>query len=363
MDIVARLGVFIELFDARGATPGPVLLIGADGMGKATLAMTVSNESDVGFLELDAATIERDGDLTKLLLNIKEKQVLLLTNIQLLRKKHIRRLRRVMQESSDEVVIGSGRWQRTHIAGIDPFTFIATCPRRSDCPGELLADFSLALIFQPYSFLELEALAKSIGETARISLEPGAAALIARSCDGRPANVESILRRVARAINRDTLTEEDVVQALTAFGIPMRPESYPDGVASVENLSGQDFEKLIAVLLAKMGFQTEMTKTTGDGGIDIIARLDKPILGGRYLFQCKRFAQDNLVGASTVRDFCGAVTADRPAKGIFITTSNFTVQAREFGERAGIELIEGILLEKLLAEYRVMDSSEVVGPA
>ena len=56
-DIVVRLRAFIELFAARGATPGPILLIGADGMGKATLATTVANERDVGFQELDAATI------------------------------------------------------------------------------------------------------------------------------------------------------------------------------------------------------------------------------------------------------------------------------------------------------------------
>jgi restriction system protein len=100
-----------------------------------------------------------------------------------------------------------------------------------------------------------------------------------------------------------------------------------------------------------MGFQTEMTKTSGDGGIDIIAVLDKPIFGGRYLFQCKRFAPDNLVGSPTVRDFYGAVTADRAVKGILITTSDFTVQAQEFGRRVGVELVSMNQLKRLLLEY------------
>jgi restriction system protein len=83
--------------------------------------------------------------------------------------------------------------------------------------------------------------------------------------------------------------------------------------------------------------------------------LDKPIYGGRYLFQCKRFAPDNLIGAPTVRDFYGAVTADRAVKGVFITTSDFTLQAREFGERVGVELINLPQLRKLFIEYGIAE--------
>jgi restriction system protein len=124
-----------------------------------------------------------------------------------------------------------------------------------------------------------------------------------------------------------------------------------DELASLEVLSGVEFERLVTTLLARMEFRAEMTKSTGDGGIDIVAVLDKPILGGKYLFQCKRYAPDNLVGASTVRDFYGAVTADKAVKGIIITTSDFTAQAREFAERVGLELINLERLQNLFAQY------------
>jgi restriction system protein len=101
-----------------------------------------------------------------------------------------------------------------------------------------------------------------------------------------------------------------------------------------------------------MGFRTQVTKASGDGGIDIVAVLDKPITGGRYLFQCKRFAPDSLIGAPIIREFYGAVSADKKAnKGILITTSGFTVQAKEFAGEVGIELIDGQGLGNLLAEY------------
>jgi hypothetical protein len=51
------------------------------------------------------------------------------------------------------------------------------------------------------------------------------------------------------------------------------------------------------------------------------------------------------VGAPEIRDFCGAVVVDRAIKGVFITTSDFTAQAKEFAAQTGIELIN---LSKLL---------------
>lgn len=143
-----------------------------------------------------------------------------------------------------------------------------------------------------------------------------------------------------------------------AFGTTVRLDGPHSEVERISGLSGQEFESLISGLLTRMGFQAEMTRTTGDGGIDIIAILDKPIVGGRYLFQCKRFAPENLVGAPTVRDFYGAVTADRAVKGAFITTSSYTAQAREFAEKAGVELIDLTQLEKLFLEYGLVAQKE-----
>jgi restriction system protein len=59
-----------------------------------------------------------------------------------------------------------------------------------------------------------------------------------------------------------------------------------------------------------------------------------------------------------VRDFYGAVTADGAVKGVFITTSSYTAQALEFGERAGVELIDLRQLERLLVEYGATDPTD-----
>jgi Holliday junction resolvasome RuvABC ATP-dependent DNA helicase subunit len=352
-EAVARLKAFTELFASSSATPGHILLTGETGMGQSTIARAVSNDCGGAFSELSAESFEVPGDFTALVTNFRKGQVLLLSDLQLLRKLFVGRLRTVMRDSKLTISIGQGPAIRNHVMEIPPFTLIATCPRKSDCPADLLDEFSLILSLKPYSMDELHALAISIGKGSGISLEPKAAELVAKVSDGKPGRVASILRRLSKAINKTEVTEEDVSRAFKGFGIAVRSDTSPDGVGRVRDLSGVDFESLIMGLLTRMGFHAEMTRTTGDGGIDIIAMLDKPIVGGRYLFQCKRFAPENMVGAPTVRDFYGAVTADRAAKGIFITTSSFTPQAREFAEKAGVELIDLRQLEKLFLEYGV----------
>jgi hypothetical protein len=50
---------------------------------------------------------------------------------------------------------------------------------------------------------------------------------------------------------------------------------------------GQDLEALMKRLLTAMGLETTATKTTGDGGIDLIAVSESPIFSGTYIVQCK----------------------------------------------------------------------------
>lgn len=46
-------------------------------------------------------------------------------------------------------------------------------------------------------------------------------------------------------------------------------------------ISPIDFEKLTQTVLNSMGLVAELTKKTGDGGIDIIAYNKQPVIGGK----------------------------------------------------------------------------------
>ena len=93
---------------------------------------------------------------------------------------------------------------------------------------------------------------------------------------------------------------------------------------------------------------------SGDGGVDGV--IDQDPLGVDQIYvQAKRYGEGNNIGASSIRDFFGALSLKKAHKGIFVTTSAFSPSAietaRELGTR--IVLIDGIQLAKLMIRYNV----------
>jgi hypothetical protein len=114
---------------------------------------------------------------------------------------------------------------------------------------------------------------------------------------------------------------------------------------------GIELEQTAAKLLSTLGLQASTTNVTGDGGIDVVAYSESPIFAGKYIIQCKDWA--NPVGEPVVRDLFGVILSEGANKGIIITTGEFTSAARRFAEGKPIELIDGDGLRELLNRHDV----------
>lgn len=115
------------------------------------------------------------------------------------------------------------------------------------------------------------------------------------------------------------------------------------------------FEKLAQRLLRECGFsEVEVTKKSGDGGIDGTGKLRiNGIFSFNVAFQCKRFKGP--VGAPQIRDFRGSLGTNIE-KGVLITTGYFTREAKEEASSEGkrlIDLMDGEELINKLAEYGI----------
>lgn len=119
---------------------------------------------------------------------------------------------------------------------------------------------------------------------------------------------------------------------------------------------GRSLEEQTLLLVKMMGFRATTTKKTHDGGIDIIAFSDDPIIKGKYIIQCKDYSGP--VGEPPIRDLYGVVQSERANKGILITTSTFTKAARDFASGKPIELIDGNQFKKLLSQYGIEEFIE-----
>lgn len=117
-------------------------------------------------------------------------------------------------------------------------------------------------------------------------------------------------------------------------------------------MSPSAFERLTQRLLREADFRdVTVLGKSGDGGLDGVGDLRISLVSFPVYFQCKRYR--DAVGASAVRDFRGAM-AGRGEKGLLITTSTFTREARQEATRDGappIELVSGHELADLLKKY------------
>lgn len=151
----------------------------------------------------------------------------------------------------------------------------------------------------------------------------------------------------------DGVTPEEDLERAHAV---LRRELAAELINSIKRCSPAFFENLVIQLLLKMGYGGSRQEAgravgrSGDGGIDGILNEDRLGLDAIYL-QAKRW--DGSVGRPEIQKFVGALAGQRASKGVFITTSVFTQDAKEYAERSQyrVVLIDGARLSDLMIEH------------
>jgi restriction system protein len=118
------------------------------------------------------------------------------------------------------------------------------------------------------------------------------------------------------------------------------------------------FERVVLDLLIAMGYggsRTEsgwVTKRTGDEGIDGVINEDRLGLSQVHI-QAKKWKGS--VGRKEIQSFVGALAGQQAHKGVFITTGDFTSEARAYAKNLAqkIILIDGHRLAELMIDHGV----------
>ena len=93
---------------------------------------------------------------------------------------------------------------------------------------------------------------------------------------------------------------------------------------------------------------------SGDGGVDGL--IDQDTLGLDCVYvQAKRYSTGNNIGSGAIRDFFGGLDRLRATKGVFVTTSDFSKEARQTATQLSkrIVLINGFGLADLMVRFNV----------
>jgi restriction system protein len=121
----------------------------------------------------------------------------------------------------------------------------------------------------------------------------------------------------------------------------------------LRDMHAKAFEEMIGALLVKLGFEVEVTKYSGDGGIDVRGTL---AVGGvirtRMAVQVKKWKPN--VQTPEVQKVRGSLGTHE--QGLIITTSDFSAGAREEAQRPNavpVALMNGHELVELLIENEI----------
>lgn len=133
----------------------------------------------------------------------------------------------------------------------------------------------------------------------------------------------------------------------------------------IKTVSPSRFEGLVVELLLKMGYggtqedAGQVVGKSGDGGIDGIINEDRLGLDVIYI-QAKRWEAD--VGRPEIQKFVGALAGNKANKGVFITSSGFTKEAKGYASQVNhrVILIDGPMLAELMMDYDLGVSTKEV---
>jgi restriction system protein len=168
---------------------------------------------------------------------------------------------------------------------------------------------------------------------------------------------------------RATMTESAAVVDADASIDPI--EQIEEGIARVgaevvdallTRLRSSDpgfFVEAVVIVLLAMGYGGTVLRGkriggTGDGGVDGV--IDQDALGLDQIYvQAKRYADGNTIGRETIQAFIGALQGFGATRGVFITSSTFTANARDYANAIStrVILIDGQRLAQLMIKYRV----------
>jgi restriction system protein len=85
------------------------------------------------------------------------------------------------------------------------------------------------------------------------------------------------------------------------------------------------FEKLIAELLERDGWNIQLMRGTKDGGIDVVSTRADPAVGAlKAIWQAKRYGEGRKVQLSQARELSGVIERERASKGVLVTTTSLT---------------------------------------
>lgn len=216
------LEIFLTAAKQRREPIEHVLLYGAPGLGKTTLAHVIAHELDVRLRITSGPAMERPGDLAAILTNLEDGDILFIDEIHRLHRIVEEMLYPAMEEFGLDIVLGKGPAARTVRLDLPRFTIIGATTRLSLLSSPLRGRFGMTYQLEFYTEGELTTILKRNAKLLRISATDAALQTIAERSRRTPRVANRLLKRVrdfAQVHGHRSITPDHADEALALLAI------------------------------------------------------------------------------------------------------------------------------------------------
>jgi Holliday junction DNA helicase RuvB len=212
-----NLQIFIEAARRRGEALDHALFYGPPGLGKTTLAYIIAREMNVNIKTTSGPVIEHAGELSAILTNLGEKDVLFIDEIHRMNRVVEEILYPAMEDFQLDLIVGQGPSARSIRMSLPKFTLVGATTRAGLLTSPLRDRFGIVHRLEFYRPEDLKQIVHRSAKILQIEIHESGATEIAKRSRGTPRIANRLLRRVrdyAQVKAQGTITQEVADKAL-----------------------------------------------------------------------------------------------------------------------------------------------------